>query len=141
MVMRRKEKDSRLEKMSIRSVCTGMVILLLSPMTFVVIITCFIIIVALTRFVSLASVMCALLYPLVLQAFHPVDGVMTLMAILTTVFVVFMHRANIKRLYEGTEAKLELHLGRKKKDAAGKDAAGKDAAGKDSSSGDGEGQA
>mgnify|MGYP004646135099 CR=1 FL=1 len=105
--------------------CTAMVMLLLSPLTFAVILFCFVVIVALTRYVSLASVMCALLYPLVLQAFRPANGVMTLMAILTTVFVVFMHRANIKRLYDGKESKLELHFGRKKKN--GDEAANGDA--------------
>ena len=62
----------------------------------------------LTRYVSLASIMCILLYPMVLKAFRPDEGIMFLCAILMAIFVVFMHRENIKRLYEGKESKLSF---------------------------------
>ena len=61
---------------------------------------------------ELASVMCALLYPLLLHAFIP-GGWTVLMGLLTTAFVVFMHRENIKRLLAGKESKVSF--GKKKK--------------------------
>jgi glycerol-3-phosphate acyltransferase PlsY len=55
--------------------------------------------------------MCALLYPLLLHAFIP-GGWTVLMGLMTTVFVVFMHRENIKRLLAGKESKISF--GKKK---------------------------
>ena len=88
--------------------CTAIVALMIDPWTFLVMFFCFFVIVFMTRFVSLASVMCAFLYPLLIRAFVPLMGTAQLMAILTTVFVVFMHRENIKRLYNGKESKVNL---------------------------------
>lgn len=88
--------------------CTAIVALMLDPWTFLVMFVCFFAVVLMTRFVSLASVMCAFLYPLLLNAFLPGQGTTVLMGILTTCFVVFMHRENIKRLYNGKESKIQL---------------------------------
>ncbi|MBR2622472.1 MAG: glycerol-3-phosphate 1-O-acyltransferase PlsY [Clostridia bacterium] len=85
--------------------CTGIVALMLDPWTFLIMLLCFVVITAGTRFVSLASIMCAFLYPLLLRAFFP-GGWVQLMGILTTAFVIFMHRENIKRLWNGKESKL-----------------------------------
>jgi glycerol-3-phosphate acyltransferase PlsY len=90
---------------------TGMVALMLDPWVFLVMLGVFVIITAGTRYVSLASVMCALLYPLLLHAFIP-GGWTVLMGLMTTVFVVFMHRENIKRLLAGKESKISF--GKKK---------------------------
>ena len=86
---------------------SGMVVLMISPISFVICFTIFVIIVVGTRFVSLASCMGMILYPIVLSAFsgdnNPVaQGLAVIMACL----VVFMHRENLKRLTEGTESKL-----------------------------------
>ena len=93
--------------------CTAIVALMIDPWTFLVMFFCFFAIVLMTRFVSLASIMCAFLYPLLLNAFFP-GGWVVLMGILTTCFVVFMHRENIKRLYEGKESKIDLSIFKKK---------------------------
>ncbi len=87
---------------------TAMVALMLDPWTFLLMFVCFFAIVAMTKYVSLASIMCAFLYPIFLHAFVPTMGTAQLMGILTTVFVVFMHRENIKRLYEGKESKISF---------------------------------
>lgn len=86
---------------------TAMVALMLDPWVFLVMLGVFVVITAGTRFVSLASVMCALLYPLLLHAFIP-GGWTVLMGLLTTAFVVFMHRENIKRLLAGKESKISF---------------------------------
>ena len=91
---------------------TAMVALMLDPWVFLVMLVVFVVITAGTRFVSLASVMCALLYPLLLHAFIP-GGWTVLMGLLTTAFVVFMHREIIKRLVAGKESKVSF--GKKKK--------------------------
>ncbi len=88
--------------------CLAGVILMLSPISFVILILLFIAIVAITRFVSLGSVMCALLYPLVNNAFYPQNGMITFTGVLIMFFVVFMHRENIKRLLHGNESKLSF---------------------------------
>ena len=93
--------------------CTAIVALMLDPWTFLVMFFCFFAIVLMTRFVSLASVMCAFLYPLLLAAFFP-GGWIVLMGLLTSAFVVFMHRENIKRLYQGKESKIDLSVFKKK---------------------------
>ncbi len=105
---------------------TGMVALMLDPWTFLVMLLVFVAITLMTKFVSLASIMCALLYPLLLNAFFPSPymvegdiiptgkGLVLLMGLLTTAFVVFMHRENIKRLWNGKESKISFS--RKSKD-------------------------
>ncbi len=87
--------------------CLAMVVLTISPLSFLILLGIFIVIVAGTRFVSLASVMCAMLYPLILQAFSN-NGLNVAMAVLSALMVVYMHRSNIKRLWNGNESKISF---------------------------------
>ena len=66
----------------------------------------------LTRMVSLGSIVAAILFP-VLIIFMPhtaylVDGSYIIFSILLAVLVIFNHRANVKRLLSGTENKLDF---------------------------------
>ena len=88
--------------------CSVMVIALMDPITFAILFVCYMSIVFMTRYVSLASIMCILLYPMILHAFRPDQGIMFLCALLMAIFVVFMHRENIMRLYHGNESKLSF---------------------------------
>ena len=98
----------------------AMVILLISPITFLCVLAIFIIVVVGTRYVSFASMMCALFYPLLLHAFA-YRGLNVAMAILSAAFVLFMHRENIKRILAGTESKISFSkTSKKKKSDAGK---------------------
>ena len=66
---------------------------------------------ALTRFVSLGSVSAAILFPVLTIFIHShyiVDGSYIIFALLLGTFVVFNHRANVKRLLEGKENKLSF---------------------------------
>ncbi len=101
--------------------CLAMVVLNISPLTFAVLLGMFLVIVIGTKFVSLASVMCALLYPLILRAFYRgnAPGTMLIMALLCTVFVVFRHRENLKRIWAGTERKISFSKHSKEKTAEG----------------------
>lgn len=82
-------------------------IIVISPIVAAILLAVFIIIFLGSHYVSLASVMTALLYPLILNAMNG-PGVNVIMAVLTAGFIVFMHRANIKRLYHGQETKTYL---------------------------------
>ncbi len=90
------------------------VILILSPISFAILLPLFVVIVLMTRFVSLGSIMCSLLFPIIQFAFYPMHGWITLSSIIIMALVVFMHRENIKRLMEGRESKISF--GSKKKD-------------------------
>ncbi|MBQ9080486.1 MAG: glycerol-3-phosphate 1-O-acyltransferase PlsY [Clostridia bacterium] len=93
------------------------VILMTSPIVFLLVILVFAVIVLSTKYVSLASVMAALVYPVFLSSMNTVSGnegsFNIIMAFLITTIVVVMHRQNIKRLLDKTEPKISL--GKKKK--------------------------
>ena len=97
--------------------CTAMVILMLSPASFVILLPAFIIIVALTRFVSLGSIIAVMLYPFFNSIFYTSEGFITLSAFCTMMLVVFMHRENIKRLLAGKESKVNFGRSRAEKQA------------------------
>lgn len=90
-------------------------ILMTEPVVFVVLIAIFAIVLLGTRMVSLASVMTALIYPLILNAQYAAltgdggsAGMRAPVAIFMAVMVVWMHRSNLKRIYEGKESKLHF---------------------------------
>ena len=114
-------------------VCLAIMVVMTDWRVFLILISLFIILVIGTKFVSLGSVICAMLYPLVLNRLNGylplatmmVDGQQVplrsgeLVAIAVACLVVFMHRENIKRLYRGEESKLSFK--KKKKEAEKKD--------------------
>lgn len=94
--------------------CAAAVVLMMSPLSFLFCLLVFVIIVVGTKYVSLASIIGIGLYPLFTRAFIPArrQGAIGIFAVLIAVFVIFMHRANIKRLFNGEESKISL--GKKK---------------------------
>jgi glycerol-3-phosphate acyltransferase PlsY len=86
---------------------TAMVVLATDPVTFLVLFVVFLIIVIGTKYVSLASVMCMLVYPFLLAKFNNM-GFNVLSAFIVAALVIFMHRSNIKRLREGKESKISF---------------------------------
>ena len=93
--------------------CTAACILILSPISFAILLPVFALIVLCTKYISLGSIISAMLFPLLANAFKDfwgkgTGGFITLSAIMIAGFVVFMHRANIKRLLEGKESKVKL---------------------------------
>ena len=77
----------------------------------------FIIIVAITRYVSLGSTIAAVLFPLT-SLFLGRDTQNVIVSAIIGILIVVMHRANIKRLLSGTESKLGA---KKQKDAGQED--------------------
>ena len=118
---------------------TGVVILVSSPPTAGILFLIFVLIIAFTRYVSLGSVMCMLIYPFLYNRLETwfIDrnlesgvytraeaavrlqsvAIGTIMALLIAALVIFMHRANIQRLRLGEESKLSF----RKKPAADQD--------------------
>jgi len=91
---------------------TAMVVLATNPLVFAILLVIFLIIVIGTRFVSLGSVMCMMIYPYLLSRFE--IGPNVLSAFIIAALVIFMHRSNIKRLLSGTESKISLKSKKKK---------------------------
>lgn len=86
----------------------GVIIALYWP-AFILVLLWFAIIFALTRYVSLASVTSALIFPfIVLYIFHEQSVPLIVLAFLVAVFVPITHRRNIGRLIRGEENKLDF---------------------------------
>lgn len=88
------------------------VLLMLDPVVFLITIAMFAVIVYLTKYVSLGSIMAALVYPLVFVRVGGHLGIPAITNIITGALIIFMHRGNMTRLKEGTENKLSF--GKKK---------------------------
>jgi acyl phosphate:glycerol-3-phosphate acyltransferase len=77
--------------------------LYLTPLPMATILVLFVIIVAATRYISAASVVCAALFPLgVWMILHPSAPVL-IASLIAGTFVVYKHKANIDRLRAGNE--------------------------------------
>lgn len=109
-------------------VCLAVMILMTDWRVFLILFAIFLIIVLGTKYVSLGSVIGAMLYPLILNRINrgTENAVRSVefIAIVIACFVVFMHRENIKRLYHGTESKLSFR--KKKKEETAKKADGEE---------------
>lgn len=102
--------------------CAAVVALIMSPISFLLCLLVFIIIVVGTKYVSLASVIGIGLYPLFVSAFPNQNrGAVGLFAVLMAIFVIFMHRGNLKRIAAGEESKLSLGGKKRGKQADDKD--------------------
>ena len=86
--------------------------LMTTPTVFLVMLAIFLIILFGFKMVSLASVMVMLIYPMVLYNMTA-PGLHVLIAILSSLLVIFLHRSNIVRIYRHEESKISF--GKKKK--------------------------
>ena len=99
-------------------------ILTLDPPCFLILAVIFLLLVAATRYVSLGSVICMMLYPIVTYklATHGSIGFPVLFSFIVAALIIFMHRGNIERLRNHTENKISFS---KKDKKAKKDTDGK----------------
>lgn len=88
-------------------VTAATMILLLNPVVFLILFIMFILLVVATRYVSLGSVICVMLYPILLNRIDG-PGFSNIIAIFIMLLVVFLHRGNLKRLLNGTESKISF---------------------------------
>ncbi|MEF9865231.1 MAG: glycerol-3-phosphate 1-O-acyltransferase PlsY [Oscillospiraceae bacterium] len=90
------------------SVAAGAIIAI-EPIVVLILFVAFVAIFAFSRMVSLASIICAALYPIVTYLYLLYMGrdafVCTGLSVIMAVLVIYMHRENIKRLCAGTEYK------------------------------------
>ena len=96
-----------------KGVATGVgIFLLLAPIAVLCAIVVFVVILALTRYVSLGSITAALLIPVFIWLqtvfFTPLFDVRPLLlaAVVGATLIVFAHRGNIQRLASGTESRI-----------------------------------
>lgn len=87
---------------------TGGVFLAVALKPALICLAIFVILVALTRYVSLASITAAICLPVMVYYFHR-DIFLTALTLLVALLVVYRHRANIQRLLKGTELKIGGH--------------------------------
>jgi glycerol-3-phosphate acyltransferase PlsY len=97
-----------------KGVATGVgVFLLLAPLAVFVTAIMFLLVVGVTRYVSLGSIIAAAFIPvlIVLQNvfIRPVAGFESVLSAATAgaLLIIFMHRANVRRLWNGTESKFK----------------------------------
>ena len=98
---------------------TSTMALILTPIPFVILFCLFALVYGVSKYISLASVCVAVLYPVLLHGWFavafqsPMDGLIALSSILLACLIVWCHRENLKRITERTERKTYL---RKRKD-------------------------
>lgn len=81
------------------------ILLGLAPLGMAIVVPIFALIVAVTRYVSLGSILAAAIAPLVLAALsYPLPT--TLLALVTGIGIAFRHRDNIRRIRFGTESRV-----------------------------------
>ena len=85
--------------------------LYIAPLALAAVLGIFVIVVALTKYISLASILSALLFPLaVWLILHP-DPTILVAASIAGLFIVYRHKANIVRLMQGKESVFSLKGG------------------------------
>jgi glycerol-3-phosphate acyltransferase PlsY len=91
---------------------TAGVMLAMMPQVFMVEAVCFIALACTTRYISLASMGVAVLFPVWTLVFTPpaLRPPFLLLSVLTAVFVIWLHRGNIGRLRAGTEPRFAFSL-------------------------------
>lgn len=90
-----------------KGILVSMVAMLFADWQIALIVIAFsVLIIAFTRYVSLGSVLGALAFILLSTAFRFGNWTLIVFAVFTGGLAIFMHRANIKRLFNGTESKL-----------------------------------
>ena len=95
--------------------CYAMVALVINPWVFLGILGTFIVVLIGTRFVSLASVMAALMYPLFMNAFASDKPGSVAMGVFAACFVIYMHRENLRRIWSNEESKIDFSKFKKSK--------------------------
>lgn len=95
--------------------CAATGLLILSPATFLCVFGIFVLLVAVTRYVSLGSVVGGLMLPLIVNArILPGGGILDgVIAVIMALIILWCHRGNLKRIQNRTESKLSF---KKKKD-------------------------
>ncbi len=96
---------------------TAMVVLYLDWVVFLICMLLFVLIVWATRYISLASVICELVMPIILHQHNDFifdRGLKLIITLILGLTVVYMHRDNLKRIMNKEESKFEFKKTKKK---------------------------
>lgn len=96
---------------------SAMMILYLNAWAFLILVLMFVLIVWATKYLSLASVICILVYPLMLYRMDTVltdRGIRLIITLIVAGIVFFKHRTNISRIMNGTESRFSFKRTAKK---------------------------
>ncbi len=94
--------------------CYAMMGLILAPVPFLFVLACFFLIVLVSKYISLGSVVCAAFFPIALQGYMQIfyggrwDGLIFLTSLVASAILIICHRSNLVRLYNHTENKFSL---------------------------------
>ena len=100
---------------------TATMALILTPVPFLILLAVFVAIVAMSKYVSLGSVCVATLYPVIVRFYSrlvlgsELSGITSLCCIILAIFIVWCHRANLKRIGDRTENKISFKKVKKEK--------------------------
>ena len=103
--------------------CFAAMGLMLSPLPFLFLLVCFILIVLVTKYISLGSIISAAFYPILLQGSMQAltsggyNPVIVLITMAEAVILIICHRTNIQRLINHTENKFKFKKSKKAPDA------------------------
>ncbi|MBE6617332.1 MAG: glycerol-3-phosphate 1-O-acyltransferase PlsY [Ruminococcaceae bacterium] len=90
-------------------VCTATIMFMLDWRIFLIELVLFIGILVSTKYMSLASVISAMAYPIFLNRMnHTGLFLIELIAVIIAIIIVIKHRANLSRIYNGTESKFKF---------------------------------
>jgi len=81
--------------------------LALTPKITLILLAVFLILFSLTSYVSLGSLVAAIIYP-ILTVYLQKDPAIIIFAVLVALLIVVRHKANIQRLLSGTENKIKF---------------------------------
>ena len=101
---------------------TSTMALILTPIPFLFLLIIFVLIVAISKYVSLGSVSVAVLYPAVVNFYvkfmfgESASAILLLCTMILAVFIVWCHRENLKRISDRTERKISIGGKKKKND-------------------------
>ena len=98
--------------------CAATAVAMLSPYAFLCVLLTFIILVSMTKYVSLGSIVGGLMLPLFINMFNNITktgGINGLISVMIALLILWCHRENIKRIQNRTESKLSF----RKKDKEG----------------------
>lgn len=98
-------------------VCLASLLLMLDWRIFCILFVMFVACVGCTKYISFGSVLCSMLFPLILNRMNntPVKSI-ELIALAIAMIVVIKHIPNIKRIFKGTESKFEFKKSKKTED-------------------------
>ncbi len=108
--------------------CTAVMALILNPIEFAILLALFIIMLVISKYVSLASVTVAVLYPVVVNGHiaiikgfmetPPATGILLFITVIIAIMIVYMHRENLKRISNGTERRFSIGHKEKREDSS-----------------------